>query len=106
MRYEKKMAKHVCKAANRALGLVIAIYKVFGGFNFESYSKRYDTIVWNVVSYGAAVWSPVSIPHSSVQQDTTWELANIHPILQSKEIQDGNKQSYASGLQCRTSGNV
>ena len=41
----KNMAKHVCKAANRALGLVIAKCKVFGDFNFESYSKLYDTLL-------------------------------------------------------------
>ena len=52
----EKMAKHVCKAVNRALGLVIAKCNVFGGFNFESYSKLYDTMVWSVVNYGAAVW--------------------------------------------------
>ena len=55
MCYEK-MAKHICKAANRALGLFIAKCKVFGGFNSESYSKPYDTMVWSVVNYGAAVW--------------------------------------------------
>ena len=37
MCYEK-MAKHVSKAANRGLGLVIAKGS-FGGFNFESFSK-------------------------------------------------------------------
>ena len=44
-----KMAKHVCKATNRALGLVIAKSKVFGGFNFETFSKLYDSMVWSVM---------------------------------------------------------
>ena len=50
------MAKHVSMAANRALGLVIAKSKVFGFFSFESFSKRYDTMVWSVINYGASVW--------------------------------------------------
>ena len=55
MCYEK-MSKHVCKVANRALGLVIAKSKVFGGFNFETFSKLYDSMVWSVINYGASVW--------------------------------------------------
>ena len=51
-----KMAKHVSKAANRALGLVIAKSKVFGVYSFESFSKLYDTMVWSVINYGASVW--------------------------------------------------
>ena len=35
----EKMAKHVCKAANRALGLVIAKGKAFGGFDFRTFSR-------------------------------------------------------------------
>ena len=44
-----KIAKHVCKVANRALGLVIAKCKVFGGFNFESYSKLIYMVLWSGV---------------------------------------------------------
>ena len=49
MCYEK-MAKHVSKAANRALDLLIVKGKVSVGFNFESFSKLYDTMVWSVMS--------------------------------------------------------
>ena len=52
----EKMAKHVCKAANRALGLVIAKSKAFGGFNFRTFSRLYDTMVWSVINYRASVW--------------------------------------------------
>ena len=93
MCYEK-MAKHVCKAANRALGLVKAKCKVFGGFNFEYYGKLYDTMVLSVVNYGAAVWGKRQFscintiqlraaryymgvgkytPNSAVQGDSGWK---------------------------------
>ena len=51
-----KMASHVSKAANRALGLVIAKNKEFGGLPFKTFSKLFDTMVWSVINYGAAVW--------------------------------------------------
>ena len=50
------MATHVSKSANRALGLVIAKSKSFGGLPFSSFTKLFDTMVWSVVSYGAAIW--------------------------------------------------
>ena len=50
------MAKHVAKAANRALGLVISRYKTFGGLPYNSYTKLYDSVVYSTISYGAAVW--------------------------------------------------
>ena len=50
------MAKDVAKSAGRALGIVIAKYKSFGGLPFSSYAKLYESIVWSTISYGAAVW--------------------------------------------------
>ena len=50
------MAKHVAKAANRALGLVISRYKTFGGLPYNSYTKLYDSVVYSTISYWAAVW--------------------------------------------------
>ena len=55
-----EMAKTVAKAASRALGLLIAKCKILGGMPFEVYSKLYDTLVWPVISYGAAVWGEKS----------------------------------------------
>ena len=52
----EEMAKYVAKSAGRALGIVIAKYKSFGGLPFSSYSMLYDSIVWSTISYGAAVW--------------------------------------------------
>ena len=49
------MAKHVAKAANRALGLVISRYKTFGGLPYNSYTKLYDSAVYSTISYGVAV---------------------------------------------------
>ena len=42
---------HVSKAANRALGLVIAKSKSFGGLPFGSFTKLFDSMVWSIVNY-------------------------------------------------------
>ena len=49
-------AKYVAKSATRALGLLISKFKQSGGMPFDVYKKLYDTTVWSVISYGAAVW--------------------------------------------------
>ena len=43
-------------SAYRALGLVIAKNKEFGGLPFKTFSKLFDTMVWSVIKYGVAVW--------------------------------------------------
>ena len=50
------MAKQAAKSVNRALGLVIAKYKEFGGLPFSTYTKLFDSVVWSTISYGGAVW--------------------------------------------------
>ena len=50
------MAAHVAKSANRAHGLVISKYKIFGGLLFSTFRKLFDTIAWSTISYGAAIW--------------------------------------------------
>ena len=49
-------AKHVAKAAQRALGLLIAKDKAHGGMPFDIFTKLYDTLVQSVIDYGAAIW--------------------------------------------------
>jgi len=49
-------AKMVAQSASRALGLLIAKYKSAGGMPYDVYTKLYDSLVWPVISYGAAVW--------------------------------------------------
>ena len=46
----------MAKSAGRALGIVIAKYKSFGGLPFSSYSKLYESIVWSTIRYGTVVW--------------------------------------------------
>ena len=41
---------------SRALSLLIAKSKTHGGFQYHTYTKLYDSLVWSVISYGAAVW--------------------------------------------------
>lgn len=50
------MAKHISKAAGRALGLLISKYKPFGGFPFSTLSKLYESIVDSTINYDAAIW--------------------------------------------------
>lgn len=50
------MAKAVSKSASRALGLLIAKCKVNGGFNYSTFTKLFDTLVWSVIEYGASIW--------------------------------------------------
>ncbi len=38
-------AKHIALAAHRALGLLIAKGRIYGGFPFEVFSKLYDWLV-------------------------------------------------------------
>ena len=46
----------VAQAASRALGLLIARYKSAGGLAYRVYTELYDSMVWAVVAYWAAVW--------------------------------------------------
>ena len=49
-------AKVVAQSASRALGLVIAKCKLAGGVPYSVFTKLYDSVVWPVISYGAAIW--------------------------------------------------
>ena len=50
-----EMAKAVARAAGRALSLLIVKSKAYGGFHFDTYTKLYDSLVWSVIRYGAAI---------------------------------------------------
>ena len=50
------MAKHVANSAGRALGLVISKFKSAGGLPFSVFTKRFDSMVWSKIDYGASVW--------------------------------------------------
>lgn len=50
------MVKVVAQSASRALGLLIAKYKCLGGMPYDVFTKLYWSIVYPVISYGAAVW--------------------------------------------------
>ena len=49
-------AKIVSQSAGRALGLLIAKFKALGGMPYNVFTKLYDSLVWPVISYGAAIW--------------------------------------------------
>jgi hypothetical protein len=50
------MAKAVARSAGQALSLLILKSKVHGRFHFDTCTKLYDSLVWSVISYGAAIW--------------------------------------------------
>ena len=52
----EQIAKHVAQSAHRALCLLIAKDKAHGGFDFEVFTKLYDSLVSSIIEYGAAVW--------------------------------------------------
>ena len=49
-------AKAVAQSASRALGLLIAKAKAYGGFPFGTFTRLYDATVNSVISYGASIW--------------------------------------------------
>ena len=49
-------AKQVAKSAGRALGLLIAKSKAYGGMPYEVYTQLYDSMVDSIISYGSAIW--------------------------------------------------
>ena len=49
-------AKFVAQSATRALGLLISKFESLDGMPMYVYSKLYDTMVWSVIDYGAAIW--------------------------------------------------
>lgn len=53
-------AKMVAQSASPALGLVIAQCKQIWGVPYNVYTKLYDSIVWPVIAYGAAIWGDTS----------------------------------------------
>ena len=53
-------AKNVAQSANRALGLLIAKSKAFGGIQYGPFTKLYESVVCPVISYSAAIWGTQS----------------------------------------------
>ncbi|XP_060596570.1 uncharacterized protein LOC132750580 [Ruditapes philippinarum] len=53
-------AKIVAQCAGRALGLLIAKYKSFGGLPYDVYTKLYYSCVVPVITYASAVWGTKS----------------------------------------------
>jgi hypothetical protein len=52
----QETAKMVSQAAHRALGVLIAKDKAYGGMPYNIFTKLYDSLVEPVISYGAAIW--------------------------------------------------
>ena len=49
-------ADYVAKAANRALGILIAKSKALGGMPFKCFKKLHETMVLSVIHYGSDIW--------------------------------------------------
>ena len=50
------MVKAVAKSASRALGLLIAKDKAFGGMPFSYLQKCYDSLVQSIIDYSSSIW--------------------------------------------------
>ncbi len=80
------MAKTVAQSASRALGLLIAKSKAFGGFHFDTYTKLYDTIVlFSNLIYGAAIWgtrefSCITAIQNRACRFFSWVLESMHQL--------------------------
>ena len=51
-----KMAYNVAQSAGRALGLLIAKSKTYGGMPYDCFTKLFDSLVQPIIDYGAAIW--------------------------------------------------
>ena len=49
-------ARTVAESANRALGMLIAKTKTFGGIPYEAFSKLYESTVVPVITYASSIW--------------------------------------------------
>lgn len=52
----KLTVKTVVQSATRALGVLIAKSRAHGGLPYKVFSKLYDSLVWSVCDYAAAIW--------------------------------------------------
>ncbi len=52
----KVTAKMVSQAASRALGLIIAKDKSYGGMPYKCFTKLYDSMVLPIINYGSSIW--------------------------------------------------
>ena len=50
-----EMAKAVARSAGGALSLLIVKSRAHRGFHFDTYTQPYDSLVWSVISYSAAI---------------------------------------------------
>ena len=57
------MSKAVALSAGRALGLIIAKSRAYGGIPYNCFTKLYHVLVVLVISYGAAVWGTREFSH-------------------------------------------
>ena len=53
-------AKIIAQSASRAFGLLIAKYKNMGGMPYDVFTKLFESMVWPIISYGAALWGSKS----------------------------------------------
>ncbi len=75
----------VTQSARRALGLVIAKDKAYGGMPFKCFTKLYHSMVLSIINYGSWVWGThefsciSSVKYSASQY--LWALGNMHLML-------------------------
>ena len=61
-------AKLVAQSANKALGLLNAKSKAFGGLQYEPFTKIYESVFVPIISYGAAICATTLMLYNIEQQ--------------------------------------
>ena len=76
----KDTVQPLSASAGRALGALMTKFKHCGGFNFDVYSKLYNSLVDPVLTYGAGLWAQGG--HSYNSLDVILENDNsINPLF-------------------------
>ena len=83
------MTKTVAQSASRALGLLTAKDKIFGGMPFQCFHKCYESLVLSVIDYSPAVWGTRSYSWIDAVQNKTFRyFLRLGKYIYSKPISD------------------
>lgn len=70
--------KIVAQSASRAHGLLIAKYNTMSGMLYDVFTKLYDSIVWPIISYGAAILGSKSFSCINAVQNRAMRYRQIY----------------------------
>jgi hypothetical protein len=97
------MVKAVARSAGQALSLLIVKSKAHGCFHFDAYTNLYESLVWSVISYGAAImgtrgFSCINAVQHRAIRFFFWVLVNILLMTPLMGIWVGNLRVLSIGV--------